>query len=161
MLNVNRLAEALLCRSVGNRQRRPVPLLVLVVGIKINLIPVLIGIDLKQIFVVVVFAVNESQEIRARIGTENLLQNARLHIVPQFVPSCILVVLQKPGVASAGCRWSRFFDLVIGRIRKAQDQVLEPFTEFIFLGEQLQRSALGGLWRVKDQRAISDKDCAG
>src|SRR5215469_1341168 len=69
MFDVNYLATAALGLFVGNGKRGPMTFFVLVIGHEIDLVTVLVWIDLVELFVVVVLAVNKSDKVWSGLRT--------------------------------------------------------------------------------------------
>src|SRR5437762_5708243 len=161
MIHANNAADRASRMGLGVVEGGPVTPLVLIVGPKIHLIRVGVWVERINLLVVVVLAVNERPEKTSWFRAEDFLQELRFQIVLHFVTSGILTVLQKPSVAAAGSRSASFLDFIVGGIGKAQDQPLEFFAEFIFLGQILQAFALCFRGRIENEVAFADEHRAG
>ena len=82
-------------------------------------------------------AVDEGVEQASGLRTQDILQDSGLQVVLELVTRRILAVFQQTRIAAAGRRRAGFLDVVIRRIGKAQDRLIEVLAEFLFLRQQL------------------------
>src|ERR1019366_9188065 len=105
-------------------------------------------------------AVDEGDEQPSRLRAQYFLQDARFEIELELVARRILTVFQQARIATTGGCAAAFLDVVIGRIRKAQDCLTEVLAELVLFREQLQTLALGFQRRIEDKVPVSGEHCA-
>src|ERR1700691_978987 len=104
---------------------------------------------------------DKGHEQGSRFRAQHVREDAQFEVVFEFMARRVQGVFQNAGITTASGWAASFLNLVIGRIREAQDQLPESLVELVFFREELQTLALRFLRRDENKIAVTGESRTG
>lgn len=93
-------------------------------------------VDDEQRLTVVMLAVDKSHKQATRLGTEDILQDASVHVVAKFLARGFFAVAKEAGITRGASGLTRGLDFLVCTVGETQYKLIETLAIFLLSGQE-------------------------